>query len=578
MKLPVLISAERRRYFIHLIGNGCLQALAIVGLSLLIRTSVDDQQSLILISDNSLWLNAGGFICIGLLFAWLKYREKLDSNRSAQDYIHELRVKMFASYCSCDIREINQHSQQTISSRFTNDLDDIDQWISLGLSRLIVYSVSLSVTLIALCAINYTLGLIVGLLILGTGISSLGIANMLRHIFCEARQLGKSLDNHLYERLATMGTIRAFGHVDAEKRRVKRRSFDLMQANTRRANADGLLSGITAGATIITATLVLIIGLIMLQAQLTSIGTVIASLGILQLFILPLGDLGSILESQSRARTAENRIRTFLDRHSTRLHTRVEERQGLGYLKLKDVAFFADSHDINLHINPGKTVALLGLKGAGKSTILAQLAGLLEPARGSVILGGNNVSKLRDQDIRDSIGIVCSNLPLIKDSIRNNICYRCPHASDEEINRVVDLCELNTLIDSLAYGMETRLLEGGKNLSQSDCQRIALARAIIGKPELLLLDDIDSFLGSDALVLLSRICSDYPGLIVMATENIDHIGIADQIWIIDKGELCWFGPRVNVSLSGYADMFVAGAKKSAPAKAPSLSRFITLYE
>ncbi len=562
MKLPPIISVKRRRLFFLLVGNGFLQALATVGITLMIKFTFDHYLNVSASPTISLWHMGLGFLCATLLISWLRYRERLDAECVGQDYVHELRVKMFAKYCNSDLRELEQYSKGAISLRFATDLSALRQWISLGLSRLIVAGVNLVTALGVLCFINITLGAIVSLIILINALLSLSTGKNLRHTFTEARRQRAYLANNLNEKVSSMAAVKVFGQRQREKNRVKRQSSRLMEAMSNRARSIGILRAITEGSSVLTTAMVLIIGVMLMGTHQATPGTVVAALGIVSLLMQPLRHLGRVYEYRLNASVAEDKIKSFLNSRPPTLSKHRKARHGLGHLRLKDIAFFPDGEDINMHINSGNTIAILGVNGAGKSTILSQFAGLMKPARGKVLLGKNDVCKLKDSALRKSIGMVSHNLPLLKGSIRKNICYRCPNATEDEISLVVKRCGLEQLLDSLPGGLETKLKEGGQNLSQGECQRIALARAIIGTPELLILDEADAFLDDEAMALFSNIVRGYPGLVIMATHNIDHVVISDQIWLIDKGELCWNGPREELPMSRYSELFDSNTKNS----------------
>ena len=557
MKLPPILSTRRRRLFLLLIGNGFLQALATVGITLLIKSTFDSYLDASASPAISLWYIGLGFLCAMLLISWLKYRERLDAECVGQDYVHELRIKMFSRYCNSDLGELQQHSKGAISLRFATDLSALRQWISLGLSRLIVAGVNLIIALGALCVINFTLGVVVSIVIAANALLSLSTGKKLRYTFREARRQRSYLANNLNEKVSSMATIKAFGQRQREKNRVKRQSHRLMQAMFSRAHSIGVLRAITEGSTILTTGVVMIIGVVLMNADQATPGTVVAALGIVSLLMQPLRHLGRVYEYRLNASVAEGKIKSFLNKRPLTLAKDEQARCGDNSLRLKDVVFFVGGNKVNLHCKPGQTIAVLGINGAGKSTILTQLAGLLKPVEGEILLGQNQVFELKDSALRKSIGMVSHSLPLLKGSIRKNIAYRYPDASDDEINAVVKRCGLEQMLESLPDGLQTRLKEGGQNLSQGERQRIVLARALIGSPELLILDEADSFLDEAGMALFTEIVSDYFGLIIMATHNVDHVVISDQVWLIDEGELCWNGPSDKFPRGRYAKVFTA---------------------
>jgi len=555
VKLPPIISVKRRLLFLRLIGNGFLQALVTVVITLLIKSTFDNYFNAASTPAISLWHMALGFLGATLAISWLKFRERIDSESVGQDYVHELRIKMFAKYCNGDLRKLEQQSKGAIGLRFATDLSALRQWISLGLARLIVAGVNLVIALSVLCYINFILGISVSLIILVSALLSFSTGKKLRYTFVEARRKRSYLANNLNEKVSSLATVKVFGQRQREKNRVRRQSEKLMAAMHDRARAIGLLRAITEGGTVLASAIVLLIGALLMSTNQATPGTVVAALGVVNLLMQPLRHLGRIYEYRLNAGVAEEKIRSFLDTRPSVLARHRKERSGHGELRLKDVSFFPNNEAVNLRITPGITIAILGVNGAGKSTILSQFAGLLKPSGGKIYLGQNDVCKLKDSALRQSVGMVGPNLPLLKGSVRNNICYRHPNATEEEINFVVEHCGLEPLLASLPDGLDTKLKEAGRNLSQGECQRIALARALIGTPELLILDEADAFLDDEATALFSEIVRSYPGIVVMATHNIEHVVMSDQIWLIDNGKLCWSGPREELPMNLYAELF-----------------------
>ncbi|WP_461519839.1 ABC transporter ATP-binding protein [Porticoccus sp.] len=559
MKLPPVISVTRRGLLLRLVGNGFLQALVTVAITLLIKSTFDNYLNGSASPAISLWHASLGFLCATAVVSWLGFRERLDSECIGQDYVHELRIKMFAKYCNGDLRKLEQQSKGAISLRFATDLSALRQWISLGLSRLIVAGVNLVIALSMLCYINFILGFSVTLIVLASALLSFSTGKKLRYTFVEARRKRSFLANNINEKVSSLATVKVFGQRQREKNRVKRQSERLMAAMFDRARAIGLLRAITEGSTVLASSMVLIVGALLMSSNQATPGTVVAALGVVNLLMQPLRHLGRIYEYRLNASVAEEKIKSFLDTRPSVLTRHRRERRGQSELRLKEAAFFSNSEVVSLGVKPGTTIAILGVNGAGKSTILSQVAGLLKPSSGKILLGKNDVCKLKDSALRQSIGMVSHNLPLLKGSIRNNICYRRPNATEDEINLVVKRCGLAQLLDSLPDGLETKLKEAGQNLSQGERQRIALARALIGTPELLILDEADAFLDDEATALFLDIIRGYPGIVIMATHNIEHVVMADQIWLIDNGALCWNGPREELPMNLYAELFEAKA-------------------
>jgi len=186
---------------------------------------------------------------------------------------------------------------------------------------------------------------------------------------------------------------------------------------------------------------------------------------------------------------------------------------------------------------PGAVVALVGPNGAGKSTLLSLAARLIDPDEGRVVLDGQDLAKHSLASVRRAIGMMSPDLPLLRGTIDKNLRYRWPDAPVEEIDRVKALCEIDKVLAELPEGEQTRVTEGGGNLSLGQRQRIALARALLGRPSILLLDEADAHLDHDSRAVLERILAEYRGTVLLVTHSGDRLADVDTIWRMKAGRL-----------------------------------------
>ena len=292
----------------------------------------------------------------------------------------------------------------------------------------------------------------------------------------------------------------------------------------------------------------MLLGALEVASGTTTPGTVVGAMTIVGLLLPALRDLGRIHEYWHGFQVASERIERFLE-----LPNLVNERPNApdltverGQLELRQVSVTGVFEDLNVVAPAGGVIAIVGPNGAGKSTLLALAARLLDPDQGEVRLDGRDFARHSLASVRRAVGMVSAELPLLKGSIARNLRYRWPEAPLEEVERVCALCGVDELLAELPEGAQTRLLEDGKNLSPGQRQRIALARALLGDPALLLLDEVEANLDTRAEAVVDRVLARHCGTVLMVTHRRDRLFRADEIWHVADGRLVESGPPLKL--------------------------------
>jgi ABC-type multidrug transport system fused ATPase/permease subunit len=184
-------------------------------------------------------------------------------------------------------------------------------------------------------------------------------------------------------------------------------------------------------------------------------------------------------------------------------------------------------------------VAVVGDNGAGKSTLLALAARLIDPDAGSVSLNGRDVRDVTLASLRRAVGIAGPDMPLLRGDVESNLRYRWPDAPVAELERVRRLTDLDDVLADLPQGTATRLAERGAGLSSGQQARVALARALVGDPPLLLLDEVEAHLDSGAAAIVDRVLADRRGraTTIVVTHRSEIIAAADVVWQLSQGRL-----------------------------------------
>ncbi len=356
-----------------------------------------------------------------------------------------------------------------------------------------------------------------------------------------------NLAANINEKVASIAVVQVFGQSQREKKRIARQSRRLEKAMIDRAMVAGQLRGITEGTAAIASGAALVVGALEVAAGRTSPGVVVAAMTIVGLLVPPLRDLGRVQEYWHNSRVALQKVKQFLATPClvTQKPNAPALKLGTGCLEFDCVSLEGSLHKVSAIAQPGQIVALVGPNGAGKSTLISLAARLIDPDEGVIRLDGQDLAQHSLQSAHRAIGMAGPDLPLLRGTIAKNLRYRWRNAPIEEINRVWQLCGIDQVLAELSQGEETKVSEGGKSLSAGQRQRIALARAILGNPPLLLLDEVDANLDAQAIAVVDRVLAEHKGTVLIITHRKERLAAADVIWYLENGRLIETGsPKV----------------------------------
>jgi len=537
--LPRVLEGSRRWLFARLVAYGFGQALAAIGTALLVERGFDR-----LIGERTATLGEFGTVGGGLAFAaacagWLRMRERVDAERLGQSYVHGVRNRLFKRLTQFAPRSMQQRSQGGIMLRFIGDLNALRQWVSLGLARITVAGTSIVGALVALAFISLRLALATGSVITIGAVVAGFRGRVIRQASREARRRRSRLAANVNEKVATISVMQAFGQSKRERERVKRQSRQLRRAMVERARVVGQLRGIVEVTTALALGAALLAGAVEVGAGRASPGTVVAAMSIVGLLVPPLRDLGRVQEYWHNSRVSLEKIHEFLERGEPVVEApdAPDLVPGPGHLRIENLEVEGSLRGLSATAEPGTIVGIVGANGAGKTTLLSVIARLVEPTGGGVLVDDQAIADCNLASIRRTIGLVGPDFPLLRGSVLKNLCYRWPEAPDEEVQRVLALCDLYDVLDALPEGIQSRVGEGGKGLSAGQRQRILLGRALLGNPDILLLDEADSNLDPKASAIVDRIIAEHDGTVLLVTHNPERLKAVDVVWRIDEGRL-----------------------------------------
>lgn len=410
------------------------------------------------------------------------------------------------------------------------------------------------VTILGMFAIMFVMNWELSIIILAT-LPALGVALFLLnrkilHTVQEQRKQEGRMTSRFNEVLSSIALVQAFGRESYEEDRFEAESSQNLRAGIQTARTTAAVTKVVAVVSAIgTAATVLFGAWQVLKARMTP-GDLLIFVAYVKSLYGPVKDLSKLSEQCSRALVSANRVSELLgiepdvqDRHGAR-----EARDLHGDIVFENVSFGYDKrrrviHQVSFHIPSGRTVALVGASGAGKSTIVSLLLRLYEPEQGRIAVDGVDLAGYRRESLRQEIGVVLQDTLLFGASVAENISYGKPDATLQEIEEAAKLAHAHDFILSLPEAYETIIGERGSTLSGGQRQRICLARAIVKRPSVLILDEptsaVDAVSASCIRETLARIQEGKTTIVIahqlFAMEQFDQILVFELGHLVEQG-------------------------------------------
>ncbi len=536
MGVPRLWSGTRRLRLLRLTGYGLLQAAATVAAAFLVRAGFDRIAGPGGAPDSLLFLLAGLGLAAATV-AGLRFLETVESERLGQGYVHELRGALFAHLLELGPEARLPCGRGALLVRFAGDLTALRQWLARGLARLLASGTAAGGAILALLLLEPALGAVLSAAIAVAAAPGFLLGRALRRSARRLRRERGRLASFLADRLGATTTVLAFARAERERRHLVRISDRLRRRAIARARVAGALRALGDGGAVAGMAIVLGAGAWQIEAGLTSPGGVVAALLIVGILAPRLRELGRVWEYRNNAVVAREKIEGLFACRPPggRRNRRLPE--GPGRLTLERLGYRRRIRRLSATLEPGGRTVLLGANGAGKTTLLLLAGGVLVPDRGRVRLDGVEVARLRPGARRRALTFAGSGFPLLRASLRANLLYGSGEVGEEELAEVLERTGLGALVARLPRGLDTPVAEEGRDLSAGERMRVALARAWLAKPRLLLLDEPESALDTAALSVLEELFAEFPGSILFATHSPRLARLADTAWLLEEGRL-----------------------------------------
>lgn len=531
-RLPPLLTGSRRTTLLRLLGTGAAQAALAVQTVLVVPMVLDAPTTLVRVLG-VLALVAGAAV-LGLVRA----RERVLAERLGQDYVQEIRTGLVASALTG-----SGPSLGVTVARTTNDLTSVRTWVALGVAPLAVAGPVVLGVLTALVVVHPLLGLAVAVPLVGFALSVVVVAPRVLARASELRRHRGVLAAHVADTVAAAPGIVAAGGTTRELRHVERRGARVRDAAIARAEASGVLRG-SAAATgaLATVAVLAVAGPAGLGAS--GVATALTVVGIL---VAPVADLGRVVEYRQSflaarrilgpalapgraARAAELARRTTGRADGPTAPEPTEAPAGLAVRGL-----VLDGRAVpDLVATPGERVVLSGSDPALRRAVLEVLAGVRAPEQGTVVVGGEDLAGLDARRRRERVGAALAGWSLERGTVARAVGYRLPD-SGVPVADALAATGLDRTLATLPDGDRTRLRRGGAPLDRADRARVLLARAVHGRPALVVLDHLDDELDGAGRASLAGCVRAQPGVVVLASEAAWTLVPRHRVWDLDAG-------------------------------------------
>jgi len=473
----------------------------------------------------------------------------------SQNILRIMRREFYEALIDKSFSYLGQVRTGQIISRVTSDMNAIDMFYSETVREAFRMTLQLSLALYVLFTVNSGLALVACLPLPVIFISIRLYTSRVRPLMSATREQLDSLNSVLIEGITAQKLIKGFGQEAAFAGRFEKENQSYVEKSLKTA---GLQAAYTPSNTVITATgvaLVIVFGGIRVIAGTLTLGELVLFGTYFTQLVGPVRMYARLIDFYQDAIVSARRIFEVIDigRDVPEVENPVNLPRLTGHVEFRNVSFsYGDSRetlrDVNLDFKAGEKIAIIGFVGSGKSALTELVPRFYDVTEGEVLIDGHNIREVSLKSLRSQIGIVLQDIYVFSATVRDNITFGKPDASNEEVVAVAKAAQIHDYIVSLPKGYDTVVGERGLTLSGGQRQRVAIARVLLTDPRILILDDSTSNVDAETEVLIRKaidtLLEGRTALII--TQRASTCESADKVMVIDGGRVVAVGKHMEL--------------------------------
>ena len=477
------------------------------------------------------------------------------SNTYAQRFGNDLRKELFSKVIRLSDSQISKYTEGTLINRITADSRILSEFSSILIQMIVKPFLLFVFGSVMIFTINKPFGLIVLLAVPVQLVIMFFFISKTSPLFASIQKKLDKISSLALQLVGNNRLIKAYAREDYEADRFDEANRSLMNTTLRVQKLMAVLNPLIL--LLLNGVMILIIYAAGVQVQIgyiasteSNIGQIMAAISYSQQIMMSLMMAGTVFQHVAKSKASAARIDEILAMDSEMKSGPIEDAGEINDIKLENVSFsYSDDENarlvlsnISFDVKRGQRVLIIGATGSGKSTLVRLLGRSYDPTKGSILLNGHPLTEWSLDELRKKISVVFQDSDFLADTIAANICYGSETNDEQAMKRAASIAQADEFIEGLKNGYKTKLSENGMSVSGGQRQRLAIARALMHKPEILIMDDSTSSLDSDTEKALFEGLKDAGiPIVIMVAQRITGLLDADLIVLLNEGKVEYTG-------------------------------------